>query len=144
MGNAKTTKTRFSRETTVSTTINASAETVWKLLTDAKGYTAWNSTITAMSGNIAKGGQVELKSILDDKRTFKLQVKEFEAPRRMVWGDRQGNREYLIKDLGAGKVTFSMTEKIGGAMFPLFARFIPDFDDVFNQFAADLKAAAEK
>jgi hypothetical protein len=36
-----------------------------------------------------------------------------------------------------------MTEKIGGSIFPLFARFIPPFDVSFEQFAADLKKEAE-
>jgi hypothetical protein len=37
-----------------------------------------------------------------------------------------------------------MSEKIGGPLFPLFARMIPPFDESFNQFAADLKKAAEE
>jgi len=37
-----------------------------------------------------------------------------------------------------------MREKIGGPMFPLFAKMIPPFDASFEQFAADLKAEAEK
>ena len=37
-----------------------------------------------------------------------------------------------------------MRENIGGPMFPLFAGMIPSFDEFFEQFAADLKKAAEK
>ena len=36
-----------------------------------------------------------------------------------------------------------MTEKIGGLMFPMAARHIPDFNPVFEQFANDLKKEAE-
>jgi len=36
-----------------------------------------------------------------------------------------------------------MREKIGGPLFPLFAKMIPPFDDSFDQFAADLKEEAE-
>jgi len=36
-----------------------------------------------------------------------------------------------------------MTEKIGGLLFPVYGRFIPPFDDAFEQFAADLKKEAE-
>ncbi|MBL8958389.1 MAG: SRPBCC domain-containing protein, partial [Gemmatimonadetes bacterium] len=39
--------------------------------------------------------------------------------------------------------TVTMHEKIGGPIFPLFARMIPSFDAAFDQFAADLKRAAE-
>jgi hypothetical protein len=36
-----------------------------------------------------------------------------------------------------------MTEKIGGLMFPMYARYIPPFDGSFERFAADLKRQAE-
>ena len=36
-----------------------------------------------------------------------------------------------------------MVEKIGGLLYPLFARMIPSFDQSFEQFAADLKKTAE-
>lgn len=36
-----------------------------------------------------------------------------------------------------------MNEKIGGPMFPLFAKMIPPFDQAFEQFANDLKNEAE-
>jgi hypothetical protein len=36
-----------------------------------------------------------------------------------------------------------MTEKIGGLMFPMYAKYIPSFDESFEQFAADLKKEAE-
>ena len=36
-----------------------------------------------------------------------------------------------------------MSEKIGGPIFPLFSKYIPSFDNAFEQFAADLKKEAE-
>ena len=36
-----------------------------------------------------------------------------------------------------------MSEKIGGPVFPLFAKMIPPFDRSFEQFASDLKKEAE-
>ena len=36
-----------------------------------------------------------------------------------------------------------MSEKIGGPLFPLFARYIPSFDESFERFADDLKKEAE-
>jgi len=41
------------------------------------------------------------------------------------------------------RTLFTMTEKIGGPMFPLFANKIPPFDNSFEQFTADLKKEAE-
>ena len=48
-----------------------------------------------------------------------------------------------VDDRPGGGARFTMTEKIGGPLFPLFARYIPPFDESFEQFAADLKREAE-
>ena len=68
---------------------------------------------------------------------------EFEPEKKLVWGDGQGNRVYTITKNGSGSVTFSMTEKIGGLMFPMYAKMIPSFDQSFEQFASDLKKESE-
>ena len=142
-GQASTTKTTFNRETTVSIKINADASIIWTLLTNASDFSRWNSTVVSLEGNIAQGEKILLKSTLDEKRTFKMKVKELEAEKRMVWGDGKGNRVYTLQPDGSGSVVFSMTEKIGGLMFPMYAKFIPPFDEAFEQFAADLKKEAE-
>jgi len=142
-GKATTTKSTFSRETSVSTTIHADPSIVWALLTRAADIPRWNSTVTSIKGEIREGETIELKSTLDEKRTFKLKVKEFVPNERLVWGDAQGSRVYTI-DRGTGNsVLFIMTEKIGGPLFPLFASFIPSFDESFERYAADLKREAE-
>ena len=86
-GKAITTKKTFSRETSVSTTILADPAIVWALLTRASDFPRWNSTVTSMKGEIREGETIELKSTLDEKRTFKLKVKEFVPEKRLVWGD---------------------------------------------------------
>jgi uncharacterized protein YndB with AHSA1/START domain len=143
-GKATTVKTTFSRETSVSIQIKADAAIVWNLLTNASRYPKWNSTVTSIEGNIALGETIRLKSTLDAKRTFKLKVKEFEPEKRLVWGSGQGNRIYTITKNTDGSITFSMTEKIGGLMFPMYAKMIPPFDLSFEQFANDLKKEAER
>jgi len=142
-GKATTVKTTFHRETSVSIDINADASIVWALLTKASDYPRWNSTVTSIEGNIAPGGKIKLKSTLDAKRTFKLKVLEFEMNKKLVWGDGQGKRVYTLTKNNNG-ITFSMTEKIGGLMFPMYTKMIPSFDKSFEQFADDLKKEAEK
>lgn len=142
-GKATTVKKTFSRETSVSASIDADPAIVWALLTHASDIPRWNSTVTSLKGEIREGGSVELKSILDDKRTFKLKVKEFVPEKRLVWGDPMGTRVYTLSKGGGNRTHFSMTEKIGGPLFPLFASSIPSFDEVFERYAADLKKEAE-
>ena len=142
-GKATTTKKTFSRETSVSTTIFADPVIVWALLTHASDVPRWNSTVTSIKGEIREGETIELKSTLDEKRTFKLKVKEFVPEKRLVWGDATGSRVYTLRKGERSSVLFTMSEQIGGPLFPLFANSIPSFDESFERFAADLKKEAE-
>lgn len=142
-GKASTVRKTFSRETSVSIEIKAGADKVWAILTKAEDYPRWNSTIVSLEGKIAPGEKIRLKSTLDEKRTFKLKVKEFQPKRRLVWGDSKGERIFTLSELPDGSVRFNMSEKIGGIMFPMYAKYIPPFDESFEQLAADLKKEAE-
>lgn len=142
-GTATTLKKTFSRETSISIDIQADDAIIWALLTNASDYSRWNSTVISIEGDIEAGNKIQLKSTLDPERTFKLKVKELQPESRLVWGDGKGSRIYSLEDKGNGTVRFSMSEKIGGLMFPMYAKFIPDFDESFEQFAADLKKEAE-
>ena len=142
-GIASTTKKTFSRETSIKIEIKSNLSIVWMLLTNASDFSRWNSTITSIEGEISKGKKIRLKSTLDEKRIFKLKIKEFETEKRMVWGDGKGNRIYSISKNIDNTITFSMTEKIGGLMFPMYAKYIPPFDESFEQFGSDLRKEAE-
>lgn len=142
-GKALTIKKIFSRETAVSIDIQAEKKTIWALITNAPDYARWNSTVISIEGNITGGAKIQMRSALDPKRVFKLTVKEFEVESRLVWGDAMGKRVFELRSMGNGVTNFSMTEKIGGPLFPLFAGMIPPFDRSFEQFAGDLKKEAE-
>ena len=117
-GKAATVRSTFSRQTSITISINADASIVWALLTNAADYPRWNSTVISIDGKIALGEKISLKSVLDPKRTFKLKVKDFEAGKKLVWGDAMGERIYTITNDQKGGVIFSMSEKIGGPLFP--------------------------
>lgn len=142
MGKAKTTRTTFSRTTTIEQNISASPEKVWKLLQNAEAMPGWTTTVVSVKGKVQVGEKIELVSSLDPERTFKLKIKEMEPKVRLVWGDNLGERTYTMRMVGMA-TQFSMTEEIGGLMFPLFAKKIPSFDESFEKFTADLKAKAE-
>jgi uncharacterized protein YndB with AHSA1/START domain len=141
---ATTTKQTFSRETAVSIDIDAEPKTIWGIITNAAKYPTWNSTVISIEGKIALGEQIQLKSTLDPKRVFKLKIKELEPEKKLVWGDAMGKREFKLTKQTNGQTNFMMHEKIGGPLFPLFAKMIPPFDASFETFALDLKNAAEK
>lgn len=142
-GKATTIKKTFSRQTKVSIDINADAAIVWTLLTNASDFSRWNSTIVSMEGEIKEGEKIKLVSTLAPERTFKIKVKEMKPEKMMHWGDGKGDRYYTIEKNPNGGVTFTMDEKMGGLMFPMYAKHIPPFDENFEQYANDLKKEAE-
>lgn len=143
-GKAVTIKKAFSRETAISIDIQADKSIIWTLLSNAPDYPRWNSTVISIDGTITINGRIQLKTTLNPKRVFDLKVKGFEAESRLVWGDAMGERIYTLDPISDGLTNFSMREKIGGPIFPLFAKMIPAFDKSFEQFASDLKKEAER
>jgi uncharacterized protein YndB with AHSA1/START domain len=140
---AHTIKKIFSRETSVSTVINATPEKIWQILVDVNNYKNWNSTLVSIEGEIKEGGEIKIVPAINSNRTFKLKIKAFEPYTKMVSGDAMGSRTFLLEKVSNGTL-FTMTEKIGGPLFPLFVKMIPSFDDAFDAYARDLKTEAEK
>lgn len=137
------------RITTVKREIAAPPRRVWELLTDASSYGDWNESVISISGPIEVGNTIELVSVVNPDRTFKLKVAQMDAPHRMVWADGmplglfKGVRTYDLSPNGTG-TSFTMTEVFSGLMAGLIVKAIPDMTDSFNLFADGLKSAAEQ
>lgn len=132
------------------TTINAPAERVWGILTDGPSYTTWNSTVAKFEGAIKRGEKVKVFAKINPGRAFPVKVTELDAPKRMVWtggmplGLFKGVRTFTLTPTGSGAVAFDMREVFSGPLSPLIGRSIPDLQPAFDDFAADLKRAAEQ
>ncbi len=148
-GKATSNQTLFSRECAVALHIQAAPEHIWQLLTDASNFPSWNSTVISIAGTIALNNTIQLKAITDPKRTFNLRITTFNKPHNMVWEDGaaplfKGVRTYTLTPNADGSTEFRMVEVFSGLMLPLIGGSLPDFRPSFEQFAADLKKAAEK
>lgn len=147
-GKAERTRTKQALDYSVAIAIAAPPATVWALLTDVPAYKTWNSTIVSLDGSIAAGGKLALVSHIAPKRTFKLKVSEFEAPRHMVWEDGNsmflGVRTFTLTAVGDSATTFVMSETFSGGMLGMIESKLPDFTPDFEAFAADLKKEAER
>jgi hypothetical protein len=148
-GKASKTKSLFRMEVGVSIRINARPERIWALLTNAREFPSWNSTVKSIDGTIAPGETIKLKITAVPERIFKLKVTSFEPNALMVWQDGaapifSGIRRYTLTPKGSGTTDFTMTETFAGLIMPMIARSLPDFRPSFEQYAADLKAAAER
>lgn len=147
-GTAVNSKGTFHTECAVAIVIQASADKVWAILTDASQYTAWNSTIISLSGEIALGDKIQLKSTASPDRIFNLKISTLDRPHKMIWEDGfapmfKGIRTYTLTARAGDSTEFVMRETIRGLMLPMIRSSLPDFRPTFDQFAADLKRAAE-
>lgn len=142
-------KSAFRLETGVTENIKATPEKIWKLLTRASEFPKWNSTVTSIDGEIAKGNRLAIRVPIAPKRVFKPKVTELVDKETMVWSDGmapmfKGTRTFTLSLRADGTTDFSMVEVFRGAMLPMIKGSLPDFGPPFEQYATDLKRAAEQ
>jgi len=131
-------------------TIAATPERIWSILTDASGYTSWDSGVTRLDGRIAPGEKLTIYNPTNPSRGFPAQVVELEPGRRMVWsggmplGLFKGVRTFTLTPDPAGGTRFHMREEYTGALLAMIWKSMPDLDPFFQRFARGLKQKAER
>jgi hypothetical protein len=130
-------------------TIEAPAEAIWTILTDAPGYAEWDSGVQRVEGTIAPGEKIKVVSEANPGRAFPVKVTAFEPARAMTWSG--GMPLGLFKGVRTFSLTpndtstrFVMREEYTGPMLPLIWRSMPDLGPSFAQFARGLKQRAER
>lgn len=132
----------------VEVNIRATPSIIWGLLTDAKGFPRWNSTVTRIEGEIREGERLRLH-VPGTDRTFTPRVSGVEPNARMIWTGGfapifKGVRTFTLNPRENGSTDFAMEECFSGLMLPLAKKSMPDFGPVFRDYAADLKREAER
>jgi uncharacterized protein YndB with AHSA1/START domain len=146
-GRTRRTKTTFRLEYAVAIDVAAPPSRLWALLTDAADFPRWNTTVTSIEGRIAEGERIAVRVPISE-RVFKLSVRDVVPDQRMTWSDGtapmfKGVRTYTLTPKPNGTTEFRMVEEFKGLMLPMIAGQLPDFGPVFEQYARDLKRAAE-
>jgi len=118
------------------------------LLTDAKNFPRWNSTVTEIDGEIRDGQQIRIH-VPGTTRTFTPRISHVVPERRMTWTGGfaplfKGVRTFTLIPQTGGSTTFIMEERFSGLMLPVVGRSMPDFGPVFSRYAGDLKREAER
>lgn len=147
-GKATKSASTFRMDCSVCVTIQAAPERVWALLTDAAAFPRWNSTVTSIEGEIAEGQRLKLRVPSAPGRVFKPKVSMVEPGRSMTWSDGmapmfKGVRTFTLTPGREGTTEFLMKEEFSGCMLPMIKGSLPDFAPVFEQYAEDLRRAAE-
>jgi Polyketide cyclase / dehydrase and lipid transport len=68
-----------------SATIDAGADAIWRILTDAPAYATWDSGVEKVEGTIAPGETIKVYSQANPGRAFPVKVTEYEPGERMTW-----------------------------------------------------------
>ncbi len=146
----KVTKTRsgFAMACAVEVNIRATPDRIWGLLTDAKDFPRWNSTVTSVEGEIREGGRLRLH-VPGTDRMFTPKVSRVVPNERMTWTGGfaplfKGIRTFELRPHGDGTTDFTLAERFSGLMLPLAKASMPDFGPVFSRYADDLKREAER
>ena len=136
------------KEFKASTTINASPEAIWDVLTNGGAYPEWDPNIIRIEGTIAPGETIKVFTKISDQ-TFPVTVSEFEPGKKMTWssgmplGLFKGARTFTIEPNSDGSVNFTSHEVFTGPLLVLIGRTIPDLSESFEQFVQGVKSRAE-
>jgi hypothetical protein len=138
----------FSMTCCVTVNIRATAECIWRLLTDANDFPRWNSTVTRIEGQIREGQQLTLR-VPGSERAFTPRVSGVVPNERMTWTGGfaplfKGVRTFELKPRNDASIDFTMRERFSGLILPLVKKSLPDFAPVFGRYAGDLRAEAER
>jgi hypothetical protein len=133
-----------------STTIAATPEAIWAILTNAAGYPEWDPGVERIEGRIAPGEKITAYTKISPGRAFPVTVTEFEPGHKMAWasgmplGLFKGERTFTLSPRANGVTDFTLREEFSGLLLGLIGRSIPDMTTTFEQFAAGLKRRAER
>jgi hypothetical protein len=133
-----------------SSTIKASPDRIWAILTDAPKYTEWDSGVERVGGQISPGEKITVVSKANPGRAFPVKVAEFVPGKRMVWsggmplGLFKGVRTFTLSPQGDGATLLNVREEYTGPLLPMIWKSIPDLGPSFQQFVTGLKSEAEK
>jgi uncharacterized protein YndB with AHSA1/START domain len=64
--------------------IDAEPDTVWAVITDASRYTAWDSGVTRVDGEIRDGEKIVVRAAVGGDRAFPVQVEQAPTHRFMT------------------------------------------------------------
>ena len=133
-----------------SSTIQATPEAIWEILTNGPSYAGWDSGVVRVEGRIAPGETIKVVSEANPDRTFPVKVSGWRPGESMEWsggmplGLFRGVRTFSLRPDGGGATEFMVREEYTGLLLGLIWRTIPDLGPSFAKFAEGLKRHAEQ
>lgn len=132
-----------------SSTIAASADEVWAVLSDSAGWPTWDSGVEGVEGAVAPDAKVKIRSEAAPGRAFAVKVTAFRPGQQlqltggMPLGLFRGVRTYDLSPNPAGGTDFRLREEYTGPMLGMIWKSMPDLGPSFEKFASGLKRRVE-
>jgi hypothetical protein len=133
--------------------INASAQKVWRVLTDFGAYADWNPFIRRLGGEISVGArlQVYIQPSGGKGMSFRPTVLVAEPNQELRWlghlwfpGIFDGEHSFSIEPHGEGRVRFVQQERFKGLLVPFLSKMLDrDARRGFEEMNRALKQRAE-
>ncbi len=129
--------------------IDAPVAKVWSLLTSVEAQNKWNTTLLKLEGEFKQGGRLVFLTKITPKQPFKVTVKEMGTNHMVLTGGMplglfRGLRTFRVTALNEGRAKFETQEVFSGPLVGLMRKVMPDLQPSFDEFARDLKIAAER
>lgn len=113
--------------------VNASADAVWRVLTNLDEYGQWNPQIPSASGAVEEQSKITLRLVLPGRPAMDLvaTIEEVRPGELLTWRGHvvapwffEGVRTFAIRAAGDHRVSVTHIEDIRGLFAPLFALFM--------------------
>ena len=123
----------FRNEIHSETTIEASADEVWAVLSDFGSYGEWNPGMESVQGEATVGTRLTIRFALNGGRvmTMRPTVLVAEPARELRWLGRllmpglfDGEHRFTIEEREPGRVTFMQDERFRGLLVPFLRKMI--------------------
>jgi hypothetical protein len=124
---------RFRNEVQRETTIDATPDQVWAVLSDFGAYEQWNPAFVAVEGVAEAGSRLDIRFKLKGDRSIRMRptVLSAEPGRELRWLGRllvpglfDGEHRFDIHEEAPGRVRFVQHERFRGLLVPFLRRLI--------------------
>ena len=145
---------KFIRAVSTSIDIDASVDTVWRVLTDFERYPIWNSFIKRATGILQEGGKLRLSMVAPGlfSRSVEVNVTRVQAQSELRWlghwicpGFLDGDHKFNVVRLSERKVRLIHSETFQGLLVPLVGPQLErGMETAFGEMNRLLKEEAER
>ncbi len=133
--------------------VEASADEVWKILTNFEDYPEWNPFITSISGELKENSPIDVTIALPFSKslTVPLKIEQLVKGKEMIWSGKLLEPKILdslhtfhIEAVDSGRTKFTQKERVGGLLlYPLLPFYKGMMERNFRKMNTALKNRAE-